>query len=97
MIVEFNGKKYERRGQCKRCGTCCTGFIKPCPQLYEDPVGVWNCKIHDILNSPYALELSKCNEVVCNPPGAFLFPESPHAIKIVEDVCGFYFVLDDEE
>lgn len=95
MIVEFEGKRYERRGQCIRCGTCCTGFSKPCPQLNQLPNGLWECKIHEIFNTPYALKLKELGEAVCNPPGAFVFPESPRAIEPVADTCGFYFALID--
>lgn len=92
-MIEFEGKKYVRQGKCLRCGTCCTGFLKPCPQLNQLPSGLWECKIHEIYNSPLALELKRCGEVACNPPGAFLFPESPRAIELVADSCGFYFDL----
>jgi len=67
-FADYNWRKlpfprYERKGECLRCGWCCLHEDPPCLHLEIDESGKATCLIFDSPDRP-----SKCHNHPGNPP-----------------------------
>jgi hypothetical protein len=92
VTAEWQGKTYERLGECNHCGECCVGWRSPCPALTVLPDSTTHCKIYERRaerDDPEVFQTCGVLTTACAN-----WPASPgDLIPIaIRNRCGYYFV-----
>jgi len=96
VLVRWNGKLYERRGSCKRCGKCCTikGLLERDMLLAELWAELLDVSVERVMkvrcpHLKFEDGIAVCTIYPNRPDFCRKYPNHP---KDIIDGCGYYFV-----